>query len=265
MSNLNENSLGYALSREMYKAGRFYGNVERDNQIILGYDDEKIYDEFYETLIGNFNSIAGNITTVDAVNDTTKCAHMLTTIATQFNKLNFDLKMNRGIMFVGNPGTGKTTLMKAFIKTCKDTAKFTVNNPLHPFVPDSVKAPFMSFGVPVRSIGFVSGNELKYGYSKGGYEWLERFYNRWNDYFMENHILYIDDAMYGIGDANVKSYGTGANPIEDVITNRANAGMVTFGSTNIDLTSNIAPALISRIMGMFNIVKLDDGVDFRTK
>lgn len=236
------------------------------------------------------------------------------------------LNLDKGILFIGNPGTGKTSLMEAYIRAYNDilgilsvnghkryvdgvevidggqyvysdqaeeilySGKYKVSDAagkaLEKYlncperkivggifryedgwvdVPRGVSstkmfnAPFLYGSHQDARPVMVKASKIRELYAEGGYKSIRRYYDDEADGFIP--FLIIDDLAYELSDAKSYNYGQQENPLNYVMTQRANSGLLTFGTAN---TINADPnnPFFSRIAGMFNIVSFN-GKDHR--
>ncbi len=129
-------------------------------------------------------------------------------------------KLNRGILVIGNYGSGKTILMLAFVG---------VNN-------------FLAHNYRGKLIETIKYKEIETD----------------KDLIKETKKpLFIDD--FGKETKTVNDYGTKKNPVYELISARYEDGGVTFGTSNFDekdLEDMYGEYLFERIKSMFNIIRL---------
>ena len=143
------------------------------------------------------------------------------------------LSLRKGIMLIGGPGTGKTTIMKAFS------------------------------GNQFQSYKVVGCRVITYDYAQHGFEVVKNF----------GRIETVPLNRYGQGETGIcfddlgtdderKHYGDAVNPIKEILLNRYDN--IPFHFTHV--TSNLNPQMVedhygirlrSRIREMFNVLKFD--------
>lgn len=150
------------------------------------------------------------------------------------------IDFKKGFLIKGNTGRGKTFLFKAWIYFLKQyEIRFQhngVNYLLSPQIHHAKK---------------IAG---EYQSPSGGYSIIEK-YSKLN-------CLCIDDI--GTEPENSGNYGNKINVIVEIINNREEAGLLTFGTSNVaDLTKIYDDRTISRMSKLFNIKTLNHNIDFR--
>lgn len=225
----------------------------------------------------------------------------LVEVSTQFPVDGSQINPSKGVMLIGEPGTGKTTLMKSWIdalqavtqmvttkhyrmlggKLVEDGGQRVVKDgKIVPFVvqfedgtiddvdPAKRKGTVPEFTIPFMVYGRQDRSCLPQIVSayrfRDEYMRDPRLLYKYFDREAEGFIpvLVIDDIFYGSSDKSASNFGNSENPTERVITERCNRGLITFATCNT--VGNMSPALISRLQGMMNIVYVG-GNDFRTK
>lgn len=225
----------------------------------------------------------------------------ITEVTTQFPLPGSQTNLSKGVMLIGEPGGGKTTLMKAWIETLNAVTQIVTTKHYRmlgdeliedggqmivkdgKIVPGVVQfedgtidaadpakrngavpefsIPFMVYGHRDRSClpQIVDASRIRDGY-KFDQRDIYKYFDKEAEGFIP--VLVIDDMFYGNTDKSANYYGNTDNPIERVITERCNRGLITFATGN--MFGNISQALASRLQGMMNIVYVG-GNDFRAK
>lgn len=153
----------------------------------------------------------------------------------------YGISLRKGIMLIGGPGTGKTTIMKAFS------------------------------GNQMQSFRVVSCRLISYDFTQYGFEIVKNFGRietiAQNRYGQTETGVCFDDL--GTDDER-KHYGDAVNPIKEILLNRYDN--IPFHFTHI--TSNLNPQMVedhygtrlrSRIREMFNVLKFDTKAPDRRK
>lgn len=146
------------------------------------------------------------------------------------------IDLNKGILIVGNPGSGKSALMQIF-KTY--TGEILMKN---------------SFQYHIAS-------EIIEKSQQDGHEYLDHFSHNFNGLHPSPITCYIDDVASKI--EKVKHYGTEIDVIAELINTRYNVyqryGKLTHFSSNlypVDLASIYDERIISRLTEMCNVIEL---------
>ncbi len=150
-----------------------------------------------------------------------------------------NVRANKGFLFAGNTGIGKTIMMKSLRELLK-------------FYRISYKT-----GNEVKMLApvIISAKEIVRAFNENGSDTIT--------YYSRVPSICIDD----IGAEGIAmSYGNKCNIVEDIIDARTAANLLTFGTTNIaKLSDYYDDRTISRMAGCFNIFSFTDKIDHRKK
>lgn len=137
---------------------------------------------------------------------------------------------NRGLWFAGNPGTGKSTLMRAIQRYCAITSDYR-----SPHLP--------------QVMVWRHAKDITSEYAEKGAIALAQFSE-------EIKTLIIDDL--GSEDIETKHYGNDKNVIEEILSRRYDRNLMTMVTTNIttkQVESFYKVRIYDRVREMFNIIE----------
>lgn len=137
---------------------------------------------------------------------------------------------DRGLWFAGNPGTGKSTLMRAIQRYCAVTSDH--------------RSPHLPQAMIWRHAKDISSE-----YAEKGAIALAQFSE-------EINTLIIDDL--GSEDIETKHYGNDKNVIEEILSRRYDRSLITMVTTNIttrQVESFYKVRIYDRVREMFNIIE----------
>ena len=151
------------------------------------------------------------------------------------------IDFKRGFLIKGKTGRGKSFPFKVWLYFLKiDNIKFLYDGTLKSLDPCFVN---------VKKISGEYQNPVS-----GGYPVIEKY--------SKKLCLIIDDI--GKEQEKSKSFGNSINVVEEIINNREESGLLTFGTTNLNSFSEIYDdRTISRMNKLFTPLSVNHNIDFR--
>jgi len=152
-----------------------------------------------------------------------------------------DINFNKGFLLKGKTGRGKSfpfRIWKYFLKI--DNIRFQYNGNLKFLDP---------YFINVKQISGEYQSPLN-----GGYEIIKKYSNI--------PALIIDDI--GKEQELSRNFGNSINIVEEIISNREENNMLTFGTTNLDkISDNYDDRTVSRMNNLFTPIPLNHDIDYR--
>lgn len=154
-----------------------------------------------------------------------------------------NIDFTKGFLIKGKTGRGKTFLFRAWYYFLQiDNVKFEFNGEDYKIQPVIVN---------VKQISGEYQNPVD-----GGYRIIEKY--------SKIKSLVIDDI--GKEDEYSKNYSNSVNVVEEIINNREENNMLTFGTTNLDkLSEKYDDRTVSRMNKQFKGLSLNHEIDYRIK
>jgi DNA replication protein DnaC len=152
-----------------------------------------------------------------------------------------DIEYRKGFLVKGKTGRGKSFLFNVWTYFLKvDKIKFSFNNKALLIQPNIVN---------VKKISGEYQNP-----TTGGYQIIEK-YSKMN-------CLVLDDI--GKEQELSKSFGNSINIVEEIINNREEINLLTFGTTNLDKLSDVYDdRTVSRMNKLFKAIPVNHDIDYR--